>query len=147
MYEIYNIKETDTLESIAKDYNTTKEELIKINGPQIITSEERNNQIIVPKKDTNYYEYYTVKKEETIYQIANNNNIDYNILLKINGLEKDDYIYPNQTIILPKKGINIYLTQENDTLNDIINKLKTDLNQLIKTNNTIYLKEEHIIIF
>jgi LysM repeat protein len=147
MYEIYNIKETDTLESIAKDYNTTKEELIKINGPQIITSEERNNQIIVPKKDTNYYEYYTVKKEETIYQIANNNNIDYNILLKINGLEKDDYIYPNQTIILPKKGINIYLTQENDTLNDIINKLKTDLNQLIKTNNTIYLKEEQIIIF
>ena len=147
MYEIYKIKETDNLKEIIENYNTTKEELIKINGEDLINKIIPNNLIIVPKNKNTKYDYYTVKKEDTIYQIANNNNIDYNTLLKINGLNKDDYIYPNQTIMLPRQDKNIYLTKENDTINSILKELNTDINKLIKENNELFLKEEQIIFF
>ena len=98
------------------------------------------------KRNKNF-DFYTVKKEDTIYKIANNNNMDYNLLLKINGLEKDDYIYPNQTILLPRKDNNMYLTKKNDTIKSLLNNLNIDINKLLEYNNDIYLEEEQIIIF
>lgn len=144
MYEIYKIKDNDNLSNILKEYNTTKEELIKLNGDDILYN---NNEIIVPKKKDKNYEYYTVKKEDTIYKIAEDNKIDYNILLKINGLDKDDYIYPNQTILLPRNGNNMYITKENDTIKNIIKELNTDINRLQEINDNIYLEKEQIIYF
>ena len=73
--------------------------------------------------------------------------MDYNLLLKINGLEKDDYIYPNQTILLPRKDNNMYLTKKNDTIKSLLNNLNIDINKLLEYNNDIYLEEEQIIIF
>ena len=145
MYEIYKIKEEDTITDILNNYDMNEEDLVKINGEEVLLKIEPNNNIIVPKKRNKNYEYYTVKKEDTIYKIANNNNIDYNLLLKMNGLEKDDYIYPNQTILLPRNN-NIYLTKKNDTIKSLIKELNIDINQLINNNN-IYLEEEQIIIF
>ena len=110
MYEIYNILNNDTLESIAKEYDTTVDNLTEINGFSKNFKPVPGNNIIVPKNQNKPYKYYTVKKGDNIYQIAQNNNIDYNLLLKINGLDKDDYIYPNQTILIPKNGIKIFLT-------------------------------------
>ena len=80
MYEIYKIKDNDNLSNILKEYNTTKEELIKLNGDDILYN---NNEIIVPKKKDKNYEYYTVKKEDTIYKIAEDNIY----------LEKEQIIY------------------------------------------------------
>ncbi len=147
MYEIYKINETDNLKEITEKYKTTEDELIKINGEDLINKIIPNNLIIVPKNKNTKYDYYTVKKEDNIYQIANNNNVDYNTLLKINGLDKDDYIYPNQTIMLPRKDKNTYLTKEKDTLNKIIKDLNIDINTLIKENDEIFLEEEQIIFF
>lgn len=147
MYEIYKINVNDTLSSIANNYNTTEEELIKINGINVTSKIEPNNLIITPKNENINYEYYTVKKEDNIYQIANKHNIDYKLLLKMNGLDKDDYIYPNQTILLPRKDKKMYLTKEGDTLNTLIEKLETNIDTIIKKNNAIYLKEDQIIIF
>ena len=107
MYEIYKVLESDTLESIAKEYDTTIDNLYEINGFPSNYILKQNTNIIVPKNNNNPYKYYTVKKGDNIYQIAKNNNIDYYFLLKINGLDKDDYIYPNQTILIPNSNYNI----------------------------------------
>lgn len=147
MYEIYKINANDTLSSIANNYNTTEEELIKINGINITSKIEPNNLIITPKNENINYEYYTVKKEDNIYQIANKHDIDYKLLLKMNGLDQDDYIYPNQTILLPRKDKKMYLTKEGDTINTLIENFETNIDNILKKNNNIYLEEDQIIIF
>ena len=146
MYEIYKIEDTDTLPIIANKTNTTIEELKKINDLDDNYQVIPNNLIIVPKVKNNNYNYYTVKKGDSIYKIANDNNIDYELLLKINGLDKDDYIYPNQTILIPNKDLNLYLTKEGDTINNIMDNLETNIDNLLR-NNDIYIAPEQIIIF
>jgi hypothetical protein len=88
-----------------------------------------------------------VKKGDNLYEIAKNNGIDYNLLVQLNGLEKGDYIYPNQTIILPKDGLNIYMTKDNDTIEDVLTKLNITIDELMDENQKIYLREEQVILF
>ena len=146
MYEIYTITNSDTLSKIANKFNTTIEDLRNINGLYEDYLIEPNKELIVPKLTNNNYDYYTVKKGDNIYQIAESHNIDHELLLKMNGLDKEDYIYPNQTILLPKNKFKTYLTQEGDTIKELINNTNTDIEQLLRDNN-IYLAPEQIIIF
>ena len=104
-------------------------------------------QIVVPIHKVNHYQYYTVKKGDNLYEIAKNNGVDYTLLLQINGLDEGDYIYPNQTIMLPKKGINIYMTKNDDTLDYVIKKMGITLDELLKENENIYLRPEQILFF
>ena len=69
------------------------------------------------------------------------------MLLKLNGLDKDDYIYPNQTITLPQSGLDVYLTKQGDTLKSIEENLNTSTDELLNNNKNIYLAPEQIIIF
>lgn len=147
MYEIYNVQNGDTLQQVASKYGTTEAILLQINGFPDDYKLIPNTQIVVPIDQNKTYRYYTVKKGDSIYQIAKNNNIDYELLLKLNGLDKDDYIYPNQTILLPKNGLTVYLTKQGDTISDIIENLNTTLNELIEENPNIYLAPEQIIVF
>jgi len=147
MYEIYTIKFGDNLNTIASLYNTSIEELTKLNGIIDLTNLKEGMQIIVPSNTKTPYKYYTVKKNDTITGIANKYNIDKNILIGINGLEENDYIYPNQTLIIPKEGINLYLTKNNDTINSLSNNLKIPINKLLQENDSIYLRENQIIVY
>jgi len=90
---------------------------------------------------------YVVVKGDNIYEIARNNNVGYEELLKINGLDKDDYIYPGQQILIPKNNISLYVTNENETLSDVANKLGISEMELIENNKTIYLFPEQLIIY
>lgn len=44
---------------------------------------------------------YTVKKGDNPYRIGQNFNTDYNWILAMNNLDKNDYIYPNQQLMIP----------------------------------------------
>ena len=147
MYEIYIIKENDTLESIADKYKTTPGILKQINGIQTLMDLRPNNEIIVPVLKQQPYQYYTVKKGDNLYEIARNNNIDYKMLLTLNGLDEGDYIYPNQTIILPKVGVQLYITKEDDTLDFVLNKLNLGIEELQRENENIYLRPDQILVY
>ena len=147
MYEIYTVTNTDTLSQIAKKYGTTEEVLSQINGFPQNYQLTPQTEIIVPTETNQTYKYYTVKKGDNVYQIAKTYNIDYDLLLKINGLDKDDNIYPNQTLLLPKSGLTVYLTKQGDTLSDIAENLNTNVERLLEENKRIYLAPEQILIF
>lgn len=147
MYEIYTVLERDTFEKIADQYGTTVGTLFQINGLESNYSLVPGSQLVVPVGYKQPYQYYTVKKGDNMYDIANDNNIDYHLLLQLNGLEPDDYIYPNQTIMLPKKGLKVYLTREDDTLSDVLRRLMVSLDELVSENNKIYLRPEQILVF
>jgi LysM repeat protein len=145
MYGIYTISNNETLPSIANKYGTTIDNLLQINGLQKNYTPRENSQIVVPLEKNQTYKYYTVKKGDNVYEIAKNNNVDYELLLKINGLDKEDYIYPNQTLLLPQLGLNIYLTKQGDTLEEILENLNTNIEELLQVNKNIYLLPEQII--
>lgn len=147
MYEVYQIKDGDTIDSIAKNYGTTAGVLKQINGNYSDSYIKSGNQIVVPIEKVQPYQYYTVKKGDNMYEIAKSNDVDYTLLLQINGLDEGDYIYPNQTILIPKKGIKIYMTKKNDTLDLVANKMGVSLDELVKNNKNIYLRDEQILTF
>ena len=147
MYEIYTANPNDTLQSISKNYNTTVEKLLELNGLSNNYIIEEGTQIIVPANQNNPYTYYTVKKGDNIYQIAKKYDTNSDLLLKINGLDKDDYIYPNQTIIIPRKGFTLYITKENETLKELTDNLNIATKDLLNENPNIYLERNQIIIF
>ena len=147
MYEIYKVQTGDTLDSIANKYGTTQALLLQINGLPDSYTPLPNSKIIVPLNQNSTYKYYTVKKGDNMYRIAEENNVNYELLLQINGLEKDDYIYPNQTILLPQNGLSLYLTKQGDTLSEILENFNTTYQEIKEKNPNIYLASEQIIVF
>lgn len=147
MYEIYVVKDGDTLDSIAKEYGVMSLELKRINGIINDSLIIPGTQIIVPVEKKKPYQYYTAKKGDTMKQIAMDNDVDYSLLLQLNGLDDGDYIYPNQTIIIPKKGISLYMTKNDDTLEFVLNKLNISIEELLGENENIFLLPEQILTF
>lgn len=147
MFEIYKVGKGDTLETIADSFNISLANLYEINGfnPDILLEESMN--IIVPKKKNEYFTYYTIEKGDTLTKIANKYDTNPNLLAILNGLNIDDYIYPNQTIVIPNKNVNIYITKEKDTINEIIGGIGTTPDKLISQNPKIYVIPDQIIIY
>lgn len=146
MYSIYQIQVGDTLDTIAQKVGTTKQMLITINGITD-TNLVPGNYIVIPMNVNLPFTTYTIKKGDNIYEIARNYNVDYETLLEINGLDDDDYIYPNQEIIIPNKNFNIYVTRENDSLATVAARLNATQADLIRDNATIYLLPEQLILY
>ena len=146
MYKIYQIEYGDTIESIADKVGSTPDEILKINGffdyPDLIVG----NLIIVPKKDDSYFVYYKVKPGESIYSIAKEFDVDFDTIMLINGLNKDDYIYPNQEIMIPTKDYRVYVTKRGDSINSVLSNLNIAIEDLMNDNDKILLMEDQLIV-
>lgn len=145
MYKIYKVSEQDTLESIASKFNTTVNNIRDINGKDYIVVGEL---IIVPNNiKSEWFDKYVVEKGDTLYSIANRYNISLIDLLNINGLDKENYIYPGQEILVPKNNIKIIVTGDNDNINSASKKLGLDTRILLEQNDNILLLPDQILIY
>ncbi len=97
--------------------------------------------------DTEYYTYYTVNKGDTLYSISKKFNVNPKLVSELNGLKVEEYIYPNQTLIIPKKGIQYYITKEDDTLKMVSNIFGTKESEIVEQNRTIYLLPGQMIFY
>ena len=93
-----------------------------------------------------YFEYYTIKKGDSLYAIAREYNINPDLLAILNGLNSEDFIYPNQEILIPKSNYSYYVTKKGDTLDMVSQKFGTTHKELIENNDTIYLLEGQLIV-
>ncbi len=146
VYQIYRVESSDTLEQIARKFGTTIDRLREINGMGEIYP---GGYILVPSSSNNtssdIYEYYTVKQGDNIYAIARQYGVDYDTLLRLNGLKSDDYIYPNQQIMIPKSGSNVYVTKEIDTIQSLYNNYGSNWNEFLSKNKNIYVLPDQMI--
>ena len=143
MYTIYNVRYGDTLETIAEMFNTSVDELKKLNGFEIDVM--LGSQIIVPNNQKEYLKKYIILAGDTLYDIARRNNIDINTILMLNGLNKNDFLYPGQEIVIPANN-DVYITKDGDTLNSILDNNNIMLDKLMERNKNIYLLPEQMII-
>lgn len=147
MFKIYRIIQGDTLESISRQMGINLDELKRINGivgnPILIPG----TNLIIPNRENTTYITYNVKKGDTIYDIARRNNIDRKLLLLINGMEEDDYIYPNEEILIPSEEVGLYLTEQDDTISSISENLGIFPEEMLRLNDTIFLSPNQVIVY
>ncbi len=86
-----------------------------------------------------FYTFYEIKKGDTLYKISKDFNVNTKLLAELNGLNLNDYIYPGQTLLVPKKDVSYYITKDGDTLYTVSNIFNTKEGELINQNKTIYL--------
>ena len=147
MYQVYNIEQGDTLESIARKFNTNTQTLRELNGYVDNTNIVPYNYIVVPSIKQDIFQTYIVEKGDNMYEIARKYQTNYNDLLQINGLDEDDYIYPDQEILIPAPNVKVYITKEGDTLNFVSNAFEVRPEELIKQNENLYLLPEQLISY
>lgn len=146
MYKIYQVEYGDTIDRIANKTNTTPKNIRDINGINNDSELVVGSLIIVPKEFEKSFDIYKVKKGDSIYSIAKMYNVDPETLLLLNGLSKNDYIYPEQEIYVPQKDTLIYITKEGDTLSAVADNLGVDLDTLNKENERVFIVEDQLII-
>ena len=146
VYTIYQIMPGDEISTLATKFKTSIENLRRINNLPFNYDFQIGEQIIVPANNDSNFIYYTVKKGDNIYSLSQKYNVDLEILLQINGLNKDDYIYPNEQLMIPSANIETYIVEEGDTIGIIANKLNKEVNDVINENENIYLLPGQLII-
>ena len=140
----YIVTGNDTLKKIADYYQVSVEDLKKINNLSDDNIEE--GMILLIPYDVKT-EYYTVLKGDDLYSIAKKFDISVEFLARLNGLKVGEYIYPGQSLIVPKEGYNIYITNNGDTILGIHNELKVPIENLINGNPNLYLLPDQLIIY
>jgi LysM repeat protein len=94
-----------------------------------------------------FYDSYEINKGDTLYQISKKYNVNTKLLAELNGLNLDDYIYPGQTILIPKKNVSYYITKEGDTLKNISDIFGVKEKNIVEENETIYLTPGQMIYY
>lgn len=147
MYRTYRVELEDTLESIANKFDTTVDILKQINGFDISTMIIPGNYIIVPNNERGIFEVYKIKKGDNLYSLAQKNNVDLKVLTELNGLDEDEYLYIDQEILIPKENVGIYITEQGDTISDIVKKTGKTISELFENNENIYLQPEQLLVY
>lgn len=146
MYDKYLIKHGDDLSSIAKKFNTKESIILELNNIPFPDLLREGKEIIVPINKEKYFEYYTIKKGDSLYAIAREYNINPDLLALLNGLDSNDYIYPNQEILIPKSNYSYYVTKDGDTIDIVSQKFNQPSRELLNNNETIYLLPGQLLV-
>ena len=135
----YVVKKEDTLYSIAKTYNTTVDNIKKLNNLTSNTLSigqkiRLNDQIDNPKEDNTYI----VKSGDTLYSIAKKFNIKVDNLKEANNLTSN-MLSLNQKLIIPKisnkEDYLLYTVKKGDNLYNIANSYNTTVSDIMSLNN------------
>lgn len=105
----------DTLEKIAKKYGTTVQALAKLNNlkaPYTIYAGKSLKVLVATgsNADTqtereNTTQFYIIQPGDTLSKIAYSHKISVAELVKVNNINKEDTIYPNQKLMIPSHGL------------------------------------------
>lgn len=144
----YIVEPGDNIMSIAKKFNVNEADLIKENNLENIYYLMPGIELIIPTtSDNSLFEYYMVKKGDNLYQIGLKYGLTAKEIAELNGLELNEYIYPDQKILVPKENVKIYITEEGDTLNQVAQKLNISKETIDSYNKEIYLLPEQLIAY
>lgn len=139
---IYIVKSGDSLYSIAKKFNTSVDELKKINN---LSSNllSINQKLVIPKNNINNdnnsnittENIYIVKSGDSLYRIAIKFNTTVDELKRINNLSSNNLSIGQKLIIPSNNSEIVYTVIKGDSLYSISKKYNTTVNEIKKINN------------
>lgn len=167
--QTYIVEPGDNIIGIANKLNVSVSDLVKENNLDNMYYLVPGLELVIPmvngtnnnnynnmnnsnnmNSDTNgndYFEYYTVQKGDSLYQIGLKYNLTPQEIANLNGLELNEYIFPGQKLMIPRKGVKMYITKDGDTLSNIASSLGLTQEEIINTNRNIYLLPEQLIVY
>lgn len=136
--DTYIVKSGDSLYSIAQKYNTTVDELKKLNN---LTSNllSIGQSLKLPTKSENNYIEYTVKKGDNLYSISRNYGLTQSELMDYNNLTSN-LLSIGQILKIPVSKDSTsqqttYTVQKGDSLYSIAQKYNTTVDSIKRKNN------------
>jgi LysM repeat protein len=99
------------------------------------------------KIESPFYNIYEIKKGDTLYKISKDFNVNTKLLAELNGIEVEDYIYPGQMLLVPKKDVSYYITKDGDTLKIVSDIFGVSESDIVSNNRTIYLMPGQMIYY
>ena len=147
MYRIYTVREGENLLSITNRLGITPDEVRRINGLPDNYEVVVDEQIIVPAVTMSPFDNYVVQRGDTLYRIAQQYNISSNDLARLNGLDSEEYLYPEQELLVPREGVSFYITNEGDTVDSIRQQFPSDYEKIFRTNQYIFLISDQVLVF
>ena len=146
MFDKYSLKKGETLENVARMFHTNVGVLKDINNIYYDEQVRAGMDVIVPKNKEHYFNYYVIEQGDNLYAIARKYNINPELLASMNGLDMDDYIYPNQEILIPKSGYSYYITKDGDTIQTVSDVFDMNEKDLLSNNPVVYLLAGQILV-
>ena len=131
----YIVKKGDSLYSIARNFNTTVDELKRVNN--LTNNLLSIGQVLkLPSNNTNESNIYTVKKGDSLYSIARNFNTTVNEIKKLNKLSSN-LLSIGQVLKIPNgnNSNNTYTVKKGDSLYSIARNYNTTVDNIKKLNN------------
>ena len=145
---IYIVKSGDSLYSIARKFNTTVDEIKRVNNLST-NNLSINQRLIIPSNNqnnnNNNENIYIVKSGDSLYSIARKYNTTVNEIKKMNNLTTNN-LSINQRLIIPSNNENnnqnnnnnnenIYIVKSGDSLYSIAKKFNTTVDEIKRINN------------
>lgn len=147
MYKVYQVQGEDTLDRVANLFHTNVDTIKKLNGITGNVALRPGSFLIVPAEADTLFQTYIVQKGDNMYSIARAFDVDYDLLLQLNGLDADDYVYPEQELVIPVKGVKMYQVKEGDTVASVLDTLHTNYAELSKQNKNLFLVPDQILFY
>jgi len=134
---VYTVKSGDSLYKIAQDYNTTVDEIKRLNN--LSTNLLSVGQVLkLPAKKITEENSYIVKSGDSLYKIANKFNTTVSELMNLNNLSST-LLSVGQVLKIPTTNnsnqSNTYTVKSGDSLYKIANNFNTTVNELMRLNN------------
>ncbi len=130
--DIYIVEQGDTIEEIGRKYNIPVIEIIRANNltqPYLLTV---GQSLTIP---TN------------LYNIAESEETTVDLIAQVNGINPNEYIYEGQTLLVPKKDVELYITKNGDTIDTLSENFSVPSLDVLYSNNNIYLLPGQLIIY
>jgi peptidoglycan DL-endopeptidase LytE len=157
--DYYYVQNGDTLKRIARKFNTSVDELLRLN-PQISNPNRiyAGQRLVVPHRSpgsgggggtggTNVpgsTQVYTVQRGDTLKSIARQFETTTAVLLQLNpNITSPNLIHVGQRVIVPVPS-NTYIVQRGDSLGEIAKRFDTSVSALLRLNPQI--TDPHLIV-
>ena len=146
----YTVKRGDTLSKIAREYNTTVEQIVELNGirnPNLIFTGQRlkiptsNKNTTITSSTTTEY---TVKRGDNLYNIARRFGTTINSIVSLNNINNPNLIYPGERLLIRRDirrndthatGSTFYRVGRGDNLTYIARRYNTTVAKIVQLNN------------
>ena len=132
---MYVVKKGDSLYSISNKYNTTVDNIKKLNN---LSSNilQIGQKLIIPSNNLSGNQIiYTVKKGDSLWIIANKYDTTVDMIKSVNNLSSNLLTIGNQLIIPSTSNYINYVVKKGDSLWIIANKYNTTVDKIKKLNN------------
>jgi len=147
---VYTVRKGDTLSKLAAKFNTTPEEIKRLNGLKNPHRINKGQKLRIPgagASSSGLFREHRVKKGESVWSIAKKYGVSVSSIISVNAIKNKRLLKPGQRLLIPTTSdvtLQTYIVKKGDTLSGLALKFGTNPSEIKKLNglnNPHYIKK------